>query len=386
MPSPLVRPTLCLIALLALSACGKEEAGKSDAAAAPPALPVTVLRVEQKAVPIVFDAVGQTEGSREIEVRARVSGILEKRVYNEGDRVKAGAVLFKIDRAPFEIALKQARAALAEEQARLEQARRDADRLRDLAEQRAIGQREYEQALAAFKQSTAAIAGAQASVDEAQLNLSYTTVTAPIGGITGRALRSEGSLVTANTDTALLTTLTQFDPIWVRFSLSSAEYDRLRGTQARAEVRLLNQDGSVAADKGRLNFAASTVDRTLGTVQLRAEFRNSGMRWLPGQYVKAQVLAGEQQAFLIPQAAVTQNEQGRAVWVVGPDNKVAPRPIQTANWIGSDWVVTGGLQSGELVVIDNMMKLRPGSTVQPQAPAAPGAAPTPTPAAPAPAR
>ena len=223
---------------------------------------------------------------------------------------------------------------------------------------------------------TAAISGAEASVSEAQLNLSYTTVTAPIGGITGRALRSEGSLVTANTDNALLTTLTQIDPIWVRFSLSSSEYERLRGTRARPEVRLLNQDGSVAASDGRLNFAASTVDRAVGTVQMRAEFRNTGMRWLPGQYVKTQVLAGEQQAFLVPQSAVIQNEQGRAVWVLGPDNKVNPRPIQTANWIGSDWVVSGGVQAGEQIVVDNLMKLRPGAGVQRNAPA-PAAAATP---------
>ena len=364
---------LLLAALSALSGCGD---GKTNPGDAPPPLPVSTLSLELKAVPLVFDAVGQTEGSREIEVRARVSGILEKRVYSEGESVKPGAVLFIIDRAPFEIALRQARATLGEEQARQEQASRDVARLRELAEERAIGQREYEQAQATYKQSTAAISGAEASVSEAQLNLSYTTVTAPIGGITGRALRSEGSLVTANTDNALLTTLTQIDPIWVRFSLSSAEYERLRATRARPEVRLLNQDGSVAASDGRLNFAASTVDRAVGTVQMRAEFRNTGMRWLPGQYVKTQVLAGEQQAFLVPQSAVIQNEQGRAVWVLGPDNKVNPRPIQTANWIGSDWVVSGGVQAGEQIVVDNLMKLRPGAGVQRNAPA-PAAAATP---------
>ncbi|HKY01670.1 MAG TPA: efflux RND transporter periplasmic adaptor subunit [Burkholderiales bacterium] len=384
MSFPFPRLFLLLTVLLGLSGCGDGEKGAANAAPPPP--PVATLRLELKAVPLVFDAVGQTEGSREIEVRARVSGILEKRVYNEGESVKAGAILFRIDRAPFEIALRQARATLAEEQARQEQARRDVDRLHELAEERAIGQREYEQSVATYKQSTAAISGAEASVSEAQLNLSYTTVTAPIDGITGRALRSEGSLLTANTDNALLTTLTQVDPIWVRFSLSSTEYERLRGTRARAEVRLLNQDGSVAASDGRLNFAASTVDRALGTVQMRAEFRNTGMRWLPGQYVKTQVLAGQQQAFLVPQAAVIQNEQGRAVWVVDSDNKVNPRPIQTANWIGSDWVVTGGVQAGEQIVIDNLMKLRPGVSVQPNAPAPSPSDTSPSSATPAPAR
>ena len=382
---------LAVVATLGLCACGDKEAASKQAQAGP-ALPVTVVRVEQTRVPLSFDAVGQTEGSREIEIRARVSGILEKRSYNEGERVKPGTVLFRIDPTAYEIALREARANLAQEQARQEQARIDAHRLRELAEQRAIGQREYEQALSTFKQSNATVAAAQARVSDAQLNLSYTNVTAPIGGITGRALRSEGSLVTANTESALLTTVTQVDPIWVSFSISDVEYERIRGTQKNAQVRLLNKDGSVAAANGRLNFASSTVDRSLGTVQMRAEFSNNGQGWLPGQYVKVQILAGEQQAFLVPQVAVMQNEQGRAVWVVGPDNKVAPRPIQTANWIGADWVVTGGLQSGEQVVIDNMMKLKPGAPVQPHAPGAPppssgassgagtGPAPAPSPA------
>jgi membrane fusion protein, multidrug efflux system len=369
MTRPLARLPFFLAIVLALAACGKED--ENAANAAPPALPVTVMQVAIQRVPIAFDAVGQTEGSREVEVRARVSGILEKRTFNEGDSVKAGTTLFRIDRAPFELALRQARAELAEEQARQEQAQRDVVRLKELAEERAIGLREYEQAVAAYKQSNAAISGAQARVAEAELNLSYTDVRASIGGVTGRALRSEGSLVTVNTDSALLTTIAQVDPVWVRFSLSDSEYERIRGAQKSARVRLLEQDGSVAADNGRVNFAASTVDRNLGTVQMRAEFRNNGLRFLPGQYVKVQILAGEQQAFLVPQVAVTQTEQGRAVWIVGDDNKVAPRPIRTANWIGSDWVVTGGLQPGERIATDNMMKLKPGTTVQPQQPVTP---------------
>jgi len=301
-------------------------------------------------------------------VRARVSGIIEKRAYSEGEPVKAGAVLFLIDRKPYEIALAQAKAAYSEAQAREDIARREADRLKSLVDSKAISQREYDQAASTLRQSTASIEGARARVAEAELNLSYTSVTAPINGITGRAVRSEGSLVTANTDSSLLTTLSQVNPIWVRFSLADTEYDRIRGAQNRTQVKLLNQDGSVAAANGRLNFSASTVDTKLGTVQLRAEFPNPQLQWMPGQFVKVQVQAGEQKAILVPQAAVMQSEQGHAVWVVGPDNAATMRPIKTANWLGNDWIVVGGLNAGDAVIVDNLMKIRPGAKVQPHGP------------------
>ena len=166
--------------------------------------------------------------------------------------------------------------------------------------------------MSALKQSSAAIEGAQAKLAEAQLNLSYTSVKAPISGITGRAVRSEGSLVTANTDSSLLTTLTQVNPIWVRFSLAEPDFERIRGAEKNAQVKLLNEDETVAASNGRLNFAGSTVDPKLGTVQLRAEFPNPALKWLPGQFVKVQILAGEQEAFLVPQAAGRADRAGAA--------------------------------------------------------------------------
>lgn len=382
LPTPAIR---CLIVAAGLAVllggCGKSssEADKKSTATAPPALPVTVQKMAAQRVPISFESVGQAEGSREVEVRARVSGIIEKRLYTEGAPVAAGAVLFVIDRAPYEIAVAQAKAAVSQERARQEQAQRESERLKSLAQNRAISQREYDEAVSTLKQSTAAIEGAQARLAEAQLNLSYTNVKAPINGVTGRAVRSEGSLVTANTESSLLTTLTQVNPIWVRFSLAEADFNRIRGAEKRAEVKLLNQDETVAAHNGRLNFAGSTVDPKLGTVQLRAEFPNPTLKWLPGQFMKLQILAGEQPAFLVPQAAVVQTEQGRLVWVVGADGKATMKPVQTANWIGSDWIVTGGLQAGDAVIVDNLMKLRPGAPVQPQMAAAgsqqPAAAP-----------
>jgi membrane fusion protein (multidrug efflux system) len=391
-----LRQIACAGVLLALFGCGgkgEADAPKKGPAAGgpPPAMPVTVVKVEPRRVPIALEAVGQAEGSREVEVRARVSGIIEKRAYSEGDPVKAGAVLFLIDRKPYEIALAQAKAAYSEAQAREDIARREADRLKSLVDGKAISQREYDQAASTLRQSTANIEGARARVAEAELNLSYTSVTAPIGGITGRAMRSEGSLVTASTDSSLLTTISQVNPIWVRFSVAETEYDRIRGAQGRTQVKLLNQDGTVAAANGRLNFSASTVDPKLGTVQLRAEFPNPKQEWMPGQFVKVQIQAGEQQAILVPQGAVMQSEQGNAVWVVGADDAATMRPIKTANWLGNDWVVVGGLNAGDAVIVDNLMKIRPGAKVQPhgpqQAPAAqqPAASPANTQTTPPPA-
>jgi membrane fusion protein (multidrug efflux system) len=364
-PRAVLAALACAVLLLAGCGKGNDDAAKKKAAAGPPpVIPVTVKQVQPQRVPITLEAVGTLEGSREVEVRARVSGIVEKRLYVEGAPVKAGAVLFLIDRAPYDIAVALAKAALSQERARQELAVREAERLKMLVQSKAISGREYDEAQSTLKQSSAAIEGAQAKLAEAQLNLSYTSVRAPISGITGRALRSEGSLVTVNTDTALLTTLTQVDPVWVRFSLAEADLDRIRGSQRTAQVRIAREDGSNAATNGRLNFSGSTVDPKIGTVQLRAEFPNRSLAWLPGQFVKVQIFAGEQQAFLIPQAAVVQNEQARTVWVVGNDGKVAARTIQTAGWHDNDWVVTGGLKAGEAVVVDNIIKMRPGVAVQ----------------------
>ena len=192
---------------------------------------------------------------------------------------------------------------------------------------------------------------------------------APIGGITGRALRSEGSLVTANTESSLLTTVTQVDPIWVRFPLAESDYNRIRGNEREARVQIVGEDGTVVSDNGRLNFAGTTVDAKTGAVQLRAEFRNPGTKRMPGQFAKVRVLAGEQTAILVPQVALLQNDQSRIVMTVGPENKVVAKPVQTANWIGSDAVIIGGLAEGDTVIVDNLVKIRPGAVVQPKGPA-----------------
>jgi membrane fusion protein (multidrug efflux system) len=393
-----------VIAAAILAGCGKKDAATAAAPAPggpPPAMPVSVVKVAPQRVPNVIEAVGQTEGSRDIEVRARVSGIVEKTLYSEGDRVKAGAVLFQLDRAPFEnaraqalAALAQARAALAQETAKLEQARREATRLKPLVEQRAISQREYDDATTALKTGDASIAAAEARVRDgearirdAELKPSYTNVTAPIGGVTGRALRSTGSLVTAGNDSALLTTISQPDPIWVRFSVAEADYQQLRNAGRKAEVRLVLGDGSVYPVTGRLNFTSSTVDTKIGTIQLRAEFANSNLLLLPGQFVRVRLYSGETEGALVPQVAIVQNDQGRFVWVAGADGKAAMKPVEGSSWVGRDWLVTKGVANGDQVIVDNLLKLRPGAAVAPKeasAAAATGAAAPSSNAAPAP--
>jgi membrane fusion protein (multidrug efflux system) len=351
-------------ALLVVAGCGKKEGNGATQAAAPPPVQVSVIQATTQRVPISLETVGQAEGSREVEIRARVTGILEKRLFQEGAPVAPGQALFEIDSAPYELAVQQAKAAVQQERVRRELAETEAKRLAPLVEEKAISQRELDQAVSTAKQSTAAIAMAEARLKDAELNLSYTRITAPIGGVTGRALRSEGSLVNANTESALLTTLTQVNPIWVRFSLAEGDYDRIRGNERKARVQLVAKDGSVAADDGRLNFAASTVDAKMGTVQLRAEFPNPGQKWLPGQFVKTRMLAGEQTAMLVPQVALLQTEQSRMVMTVGPDGKAKPKPVQAAGWIGTNAVILGGLEEGDKVIVDNLVKLRPGTPVQ----------------------
>jgi membrane fusion protein, multidrug efflux system len=350
--------------LLVLAGCAKKEGDAGKQAAAPPPLQVTVIQATAQKVPVSLEAVGQAEGSREVEIRARVTGILEKRLFQEGAAVAPGQRLFEIDAAPYELAVLEAKAAVQQERVRRELAETEARRLVPLVEEKAISQRELDQAVATAKQAAAAIAMAEAKLKDAELNLSYTRIAAPIGGTTGRALRSEGSLVNANTDSALLTTMTQVNPIWVRFSLAEADYERIRGNERKALVQLVAQDGSIAADNGHLNFAASTVDAKMGTVQLRAEFANPGQKWLPGQFVKARILAGEQTAMLVPQVAILQTEQSRIVMTIGPDGKAKPKPVQAASWIGTNVVITGGLEEGDKVIVDNLVKLRPGTPVQ----------------------
>jgi membrane fusion protein (multidrug efflux system) len=361
-------PTLGLVALL--TGCG--QGGATTPAAGQAAVPARVLEVTPQRVPIVLEAVGQVQGSKEVEVRARVSGILLKRLYNEGDFVREGSSLFQIDPVPYQIALAQANAQIAQERARQEQTGREAVRLKALAEEKAISQKEFDDAISAQKMSNATLQAAEANLRQADLNLSYTLVTAPVSGIAGRIARSEGSLVTAGQDSSLLTTMNQVHPIWVRFSLSESDIakvpDRSPERIKSAEVSLILPDGSLYPLKGRLNFAATQIDPRLATKELRAEFSNPRVQLLPGQFVRVRIVAGERdKVFLVPQTAVIQTEKTFLVFTLDKDNKAVSRPVQVGDWVGSDWMILSGLDSGDRVILDNLLKLRPGAAVSPQA-------------------
>jgi len=373
------RLLLILCGLLAvLAGCGRQADAQQGGGhgpggpggGAPPAMPVAVVTARFSNVPVVIESVGRAEGSKEVEVRARVTGLIEQQRYHEGDRVKANAPLFVIEQAPFEIALAQARATLLQESARLEQARRDAKRLGPLIEQHAVSQKDFDDAASAQRVAEASVAQAQAQLRQAELNLSYTRVVSPITGITGRAEKSQGSLVSPSD--GLLTRVTQTDPIWVRFSFSESELAQLRGGSAGA-VKLLSADGTPLGGAGKLNFAGSTVDAQLGTVQLRAEFANPDLLVLPGQFVRAQVHAGEERAVVVPQAAVFNGERGKAVWTV-KDGKALPAPVDVGAWVGDGWAVRKGLNEGDAVIVDNLLKLRPGAPVAPHPASAPASA------------
>lgn len=359
---------ICLfLAVQSLVAC--KETQKPSQNQESVAMPVGIITAQKQPLPVTVEATGQAEGSLDVEVRARVSGIVEQKLYEEGMKLKAGAPMFRIERAPYEIALQQAKAALAQKTTQLEQTRREVQRLKPLAESKAVSQREFDDAVTNERMAESALASAKSSVREAELNLSYTLIKSPISGVSGRSMKSQGALVTAGSD-SLIGTVTQTNPIWVRFSLTESELAHIRESR-KAEVRLLNEDGTVYFSGGKLNFTGSNVDTKNGTVQLRAEFRNPELKVLPGQFVRVQLLSGQMAAYKVPKSAVVQNEQGRSVWVIR-NGKATVAPVETGAWIGGDWVIYKGLADGDQIIIDNLMKLSPDAAVAPQiaAPAA----------------
>ncbi len=369
-----------LLALAALlGACSREGGVGAAAPSAPQPVQVHVVKVEPTSVPISFDVVGQVEGSKQVEVRARVSGILIKQFYHEGDPVAEGAPLFEIDRAPFEVALAQAKGQLAQAAAQAAQAQREETRLKPLVADRAVSRKEYDDATSTRQLAEASIQQANAAMRQAELNLSYTHVAAPVAGISGRAEHSLGTLITTDANGSLLTTVNQLSPIWVRFSLAQSDLGKLPGGRvARSspvDIQVVLADGSVYPLKGRLNFAATAIDSRLGTQQLRAEFDNPRQQLLPGQFVTVRINAGQRDnVFLVPQAAVIQTEKDYLVFAVDADGKAQAKPVKTGDWVGSNWTITSGLIAGDRVIVDNLLKIRPGIPVAEAPPPTPASA------------
>ena len=367
------RGWIALALVSVLAGCGDKPA--SSAQVRPP-VPVVVAEARLTDVPLTTEMVGETAGYREIEVRSRVNGILLERTYVEGQPVTAGQELFLIDPAPYKVALEQAKGALAQEQARFNKARADRDRIIPLFKRQVVSRKDYDDTIANYEAAIASRQAAQATVKEAELNLSYTQVTAPIDGMASKSSQSEGSLISTNANSSLLTTITQYNPLYVNFSYS--EQDRLNfetsvrkglieakdTTNWRTHIRLA--DGSVYPQAGKLNFSDNRVDPQTGTIRARAIFDNKEGVLLPGQFVRLTIDLGiRKNAIVVPARAIVQSQADRMVMVVDGDDKVVPRPVRLGPAIAEGVLIESGLDAGERYIVEGLMKARPGSIVKP---------------------
>ncbi len=400
MPLParrVVFPLLPVAAAFVVAACGPSQQ-QGGFQGFPPS-EVTTFAVEPKAVPATYEYVGQTAGSKEVEVRARVTGILEQKLFQEGAPVKAGQVLFVIDPKPLAAQAAALEADVVRAQAQKAQADREVARLKPLAEKRAVGQKEADDAMSNAELAAASVKAAQAKLDEVKLSLGYTRVVAPIAGLSSRAPKSEGSLVTAN-DT-LLTTISQSNPIWIPFAISENEQLALNRAVGEGRLTLPKDnafdvtvklaDGTTIPRRGRINFADTRINPATGTFEMRAEIPNADGVLKPGQFVRV-TLAGavRNNALTVPQTAVLDGAQGKFVYVADRDKDgkdvASARPVTLGDWVnigGSNmWIVETGLKAGDKVIVDGLSKLHPGAPIKlgaggPPAAAGGGAQPAP---------
>jgi len=367
-----IAATFFILIAASLGGCGDNAPQEGAGGMFGGPVPVAVITVNPEPIALNLEYTGQTLGSREAEVRARVAGILVKRNFEEGAPVKAGQSLFTIDPAPFELALERANADLAAAEARLDQAKREAARLKPLFEDTVVSRQEYDAAASNQTIAEADVLAAKTRVKEARLNLAWTRVEAPISGITSRAVTSEGSLVSG--PDVLLTTVTQVDPIHVLFGIPDNERLRLnREAQegrlqwppdGRFEVTLILADGSEYTRKGVVNFTDARINASTGTSEARAELPNPDMALRPGQFVRVRLSgATRPAAYKIPQRAILEGPQGKFVYGVDREGKAAIRPIEVGEWTGEYWVVTQGLGAGDAVIVDGVLKLGPGVPV-----------------------
>ncbi|HEY6233504.1 MAG TPA: efflux RND transporter periplasmic adaptor subunit, partial [Candidatus Elarobacter sp.] len=363
---------------LALAACGgKNDGGKAGGPQMPP-MEVTVVVAQKGDAPVTYEASGRVVAYRTAEVRARVEGILEKRLFKEGGEVQEGQPLFRIDPRTLEANVASARAALAKARANADVAAQTVSRYRRLIADQAVSKQELDQAEAQLKLSEAEIANSEAALKRAEIDLNNSNVPAPISGRINRAFVTEGTFVGRGEATPLAK-IEQLNPINVDFTQSGSDRLRLQKAftegdlkRARFPIELVLEDGSVYRYKGQLRIEEQTVDPTTGTVTLRAEFPNPDRLLLPGMFATVRFAPGMlSEAVKVPQRAVQASPQGQFVYVVTPDNKVAPQPIKTAGFSGQDWIVIDGLKGGERIVVDGLQKIRPGAVVNPVVAGAP---------------
>lgn len=370
-PHYMGRGPLMLALLLALSGCAAGGDEKSGRVSSAPEVGYIVASVS--AVPTETELSGRVVASQQSEVRPQIAGLVRRRLFTEGGFVRAGQPLYQIDPAIYRAAVNEAAANVTAARATAESARVRADRFRPLAEMEAVSQQDYTDALAQARQAEAAVAQNRARLDSAQINLRFTTVTAPISGRIGRSLVTEGALVTMN-QAEPMAVIQRLDSVYVDIQQSGADLVALRQALASgdsaptsAAVRLILEDGSEYGPSGRLQFAEALINESTGTVTLRASFPNPRGLLLPGMFVRARFAQSiDRRAILVPQVAVTRDEKGDAVvWVVGSDNKAQQRTVTATRTVGSNWVVTAGLRSGERVITQGIANLRPGAEVRP---------------------
>ncbi|MCW1924372.1 efflux RND transporter periplasmic adaptor subunit [Luteolibacter arcticus] len=371
-----MRPVLflSLTSLLFLPSCGKKQA-----AAAPqmPPAAVTFVPAATETVSITRELPGRIDAVRVAEVRARVPGILLEKTFKEGGDVKSGDILFKIDPLPLEAAKENAAAALARSEANLYQAESQLARFKSLVSSNAISKQQFDDAESAVKVAVAEGKAAAAALKTAELNLGYATVTAPISGRVGRAQVTEGALVGEN-EATLMAVIQQLDPIYFDFTQSSADLLALQRAMKSGEVsqvgpgqtgaKLLLEDGTEYSHPGKILFSEAVVDPTTGMVTLRAEFPNTDKILLPGMFARVRVVqAVKENVVTVPQRTVTRVQGGGgSVMVIDESNHAQIRMIETDNAVGDKWVVTSGLKAGEKVIVEGLLKARPGAPVEPE--------------------
>ncbi len=364
---------ICLAAFALATGCSRHK--PPEEAAGP--VEVTVMTVTPRDTPVSFEYVGQTESSHQVEIRARVSGFLDRRVYTEGSMVKAGQVMFQQDPRPFQAQLKAAEGALAEQQARLKVADDNLAQVRPLAVLKALSQKDLDDAIGQQQAAAAAVQTATAHAEEARLNLSYATITSPIAGLSSYARVQDGAYV--NPENSLLTYVEQVDPVWVNFTLSENEMLAYRQQAQKGSlllpskdeymVDLILADGSVYPHKGRITFANANYDSQTGSYLLRATLPNTEGDLRPGEFVRVRVSGPVRiNAVLVPQEAVLQGAKGHFVVLVDKDGKAQMRPVQVGAWQGGDWFIESGLGAGDVVVTDGVARLSPGAPVKIAAP------------------
>jgi membrane fusion protein (multidrug efflux system) len=351
---------------------------------------VTITKVAPADTPVTFEFVAQTQSSHEVEIRARVNGFLEKRMYQEGSIVKKGTVLFIMDKKPFQTQVNAAAAALARQKASLEVARMNLERVKPLAEQNALSQKDLDDAKGSFESTSAAVEQAKAQLEMEQLNLSYCTITAPVTGITAAAMIQDGAYVSQLN--SQLTTVSVLSPMWVNFSVSENDMKRFADRVANGQiippkndnydVEIVLVDGSIFSETGRITFAAPSFNAKTGTFLIRSSFKNTKETLRPNQYVRARMKGAiRRNAILVPQRAVQQGAKGHFLWVVNKEGKAEFRPVTVGDWYGDDVFIDAGLRGGDQVVVDGVLSVRQGESVKIK----PAATPAPAPAAGAPA-